>query len=227
MESMYQQLRSLPLFQGASDTQMKALVEKVPFHFTTYAPGETILEAGQPCTHVCFIVSGSARLTFTTRGLQVTLHQTLHAPGVIAPDYLFGRTTCYPFTVTAYEQCGIMRLLKSDYVKILQSDKVFLFNILNYLSHNSQKFTIAAQSMMHASLTERLALMIGTLTQPQATNINLSFKQKDLCALLGAQRTTLIHTLDQLQAEGLITYTATSLTVLKPHDWSRMYKPTD
>ena len=72
--------------------------------------------------------------------LKFCISHELRAPEVIAPDYLFGLDTSYPFTLRAIENCGILQLSKNDYVEMLQSDKVFLYNILNYLSRNSQMF---------------------------------------------------------------------------------------
>ena len=126
----------LPLFQGVSAQQLSALVEKMPFHFLKYNDGERIIADGDTCTHVRFVVSGRVRVQMCFRHLQVQVSQTLEAPNVLAPDYLFGLDTSYPFTVTALGECGIMQLRKADYIRVIQSDKVFLFNILNYLSRN-------------------------------------------------------------------------------------------
>ena len=36
MNSMYQQMMQLPLFQGVSTEKITALVEKLPFHFLKF-----------------------------------------------------------------------------------------------------------------------------------------------------------------------------------------------
>ena len=62
MNSMYQQLMQLPLFQGVSTEKITALVEKLPFHFLKFRNGDQIFAAGEPCTHIKFIVSGHPSL---------------------------------------------------------------------------------------------------------------------------------------------------------------------
>ena len=47
-----------------------------------------------------------------------------------------------------------------------------------------------------------------------AEDIVLKYKQKDLCVLLGTQRTTLIATLDKLSDRGLVEYDSNSLRIL-------------
>jgi len=214
MNSMYQQLMQLPLFQGVSTEKITALVEKLPFHFLKYHNGESIINAGDPCTTIKFIVSGKARLVTPFTSLRVSLSQTLSTPQVIAAEYLFGRETVYPYSATAEGGCGILQLRKSDYIKIVNSDKVFLFNILNYLSSGSQRATSAVLTISDGSVAERLAMQIDSLSIAGSTDIELQYKQKDLCTLLATQRTTLIATLDKLSEEGILEYDSNTLHLL-------------
>ena len=214
MNSMYQQLMQLPLFQGVSTEKITALVEKLPFHILKFRNGDQIFAAGEPCTHIKFIVSGQARLEMPFRKLRVTLSQTLTTPHVLAPEYLFGVENAYPYTAVAEGACGILQLRKSDYVKMVSGDKVFLFNILNYLSSAGQRSISSAMAIADGSVTERLATLIDTLVVNGATDIMLSYKQKDLCSLLGTQRTTLVATLDKLSDDGIVEYDSGNLRIL-------------
>lgn len=213
---MYQQLMQLPLFQGVGSDKITALVEKLPFHFLKLRNGEQVFAAGDPCTHIKFIVSGKVRLEMPFRNLRISLLQTLSTPHVLAPEYLFGIENSYPYTAVAQGDCGILQLRKGDYIKMVNSDKVFLFNILNYLSTASQRTISSAISVTDGSVAERLAALIDTLTVAGATQVQLVFKQKDLCSLLGTQRTTLVATLDKLCDEGIIEYESGSLSVEDP-----------
>ena len=214
MNSMYQQLMQLPLFQGVSTDKITALVEKLPFHFLKYYNGEQVLQAGDTCTHLKFIVSGRVRLTTPCDHLRVTFSQTLSSPHVLAAEYLFGRETVYPFSAVADGPCGILQLLKSDYIKMVNTDKVFLFNILNYLSSGSQRNVSSVLSARNGSVIERLAILVDTLTVTGSTDITLNYKQKDLCSLLGTQRTTLVASLDKLQEKDILEYDSNEMRVL-------------
>ena len=217
MNSMYQQLMQLPLFQGVSAEKITSLVEKLPFHFLKYRNGEQVLTMGDACTHIKFVVSGKVRVEMPCAHLRVTIEQTLTTPNVLAPEYLFGRETVYPFSVYADGPCGILQLLKSDYVKMINSDKVFLFNILNYLSSGSQRSVSSSLSVKDGSVSERLAILVQSLVIAGASDVVLRYKQKDLCALLGTQRTTLITMLDKLSDDGIVEYDSNAMTVLDMH----------
>ena len=214
MNSMYQQLMQLPLFQGVSTEKITELVEKLPFHFLKYRSGEQIVAAGDPCTHIRFIVSGKVRLETSSSRLKVSLEQILATPNVLAPDYLFGRDTTYPFSAFAEGSCGILQLLKGDYIKMINTDKVFLFNILNFLSSGSQRGAAMALAARDGSVEERLAMLMNVLVAPGATDVVLKFKQKDLCSLLGTQRTTLVSMLDRLSEQEILEYDSSEMRFL-------------
>ena len=97
---------------------------------------------------------------------------------------------------------------------MINTDKVFLFNILNYLSSGSQRGLSSSLSVRDGSVGERLAILVNNLMVPGATDITLRYKQKDLCALLGTQRTTLIATLDKLSDEDILDYDSNELRLL-------------
>lgn len=214
MNNKYLQLLQLPLFQGISADKITALVEKLPFHFLKFNGGEQIFAAGDPCTHVKFVVSGQVRLETPFSRLRITLRQTLASPQVLAPDSLFGRENNYPCSAVANGPCGILQLRKSDYTTMVSSDKVFLFNILNYLSSGSQRGTALTLAIKDGSVAERLAMLMDLLVVNGAEDIVLHYKQKDLCSLLGTQRTTLITTLDKLSDEGIIEYDSNEMRIL-------------
>ncbi len=96
MDSMYEILMSLPLLKGASHEKISEIAGMAKFHFLKYADGETIINAGEPCTHIKFIINGSARIEISNSDARFRTLSTLTGPEVIAPDFLFGPHTIYP-----------------------------------------------------------------------------------------------------------------------------------
>lgn len=213
MDTMYEILMRLPLFHGVSYAKLSEVVGSTKFHFLKYLKGDTIVEAGQPCTHIKFIISGSARVSIVNADGRFRVSQTLDKPDVIAPEYLFGRATRYPVTAVALEPTGILQIEKQEYVKILNSDPVFLFNMLNILSVNAQKSVDGVLALTTGSLEERIAFWIVALTQRQGTDIVLSCRQRDLYSLFGVQRSSFIATLEAMKARGLIDYTQHEINI--------------
>lgn len=213
MNSMYEILMGLPLFQGVSHSKISELIEKIKFHFLKYLNNEQFIEASDSCNQIKFLISGKARLEIFNQNRRIRISQTLSAPNVIGVEYLFGRSTVYPYNVYAEPDAGILQIEKADYLEILKSDSIFLFNMLNYLSRNSQTPMEAVLSLTSGSIAERFAFWITSLTYKNASNIVVNCKQKDMYTMLGVQRSSFMNMLNELKEMDIVDYTPTSIDI--------------
>lgn len=211
---MLEQLMELPLFRGASISRMSKTVGESKFHFLKYPAGETFLSVGDKCEHVTFILNGRVRATIEKNNGRFAVSQTLTAPTIISPDFLFGRITSYPFTARAIDSVSIIQISKSDFIKILDSDHVFLFNFLNMLSVDGQKGIGGILALTTAEVDQRIAYWISALTQPDATDIVLSCRRRDLCSLFSVQRNTFETALESMEQKGILEYDVKELRIL-------------
>lgn len=218
MESMYEILKGLPLFHGATTERISDIVGKAKFHFLKYLAGQRIVTAGEQCSHVIFVISGKVRSTIANSTERFKVSQTLSAPAVIAPEFLFGRATNYPCDVDALTDVGILQISKNDYITILNRDHVFLYNFLNILSMNAQKSVDGILSLSSGDLEERIAFWIIALTQSNGTDIKVSCRQRDLYSLFGVQRSSFMATLESMKQRGIIDYTQNEIIVLSRPD---------
>lgn len=207
MSSMYEVLMDLPLFQGVSHTKISELIEKIRFNFLKYLNNEKFISANDSCQQLRFLISGKARIEIFNMNRRIRVLETISGPNVIGAEYLFGKTTAYPYNVYAEPEAGILQIEKSDYLKIIKSDSVFLFNMLNYLSRNSQTPMEAVLSLTSGSIAERLAFWITSLTYRNATDIVIHSKHKDMYTMLGIQRSSFINTLSELKEKATSTLT--------------------
>ena len=210
---MYKILMSLPLFNGIGHDEISKIAESTKLHFLKYRQGESIVTLGEPCSHIKFIISGCVQSTITSQDGGFSISQILDAPNVIMPDFMFGRSTQYPCTVTALQPTGILQISKADYMTILSSDKIFMFNFLNILSGNSQKAIIGAFAN---TIEQQIALKVVALTQSQGRDIIV--KCADLAAFLNTTQQQLNSTLESLKQRKIIDYNPTEITVLSRTD---------
>lgn len=195
------------MFKGVSSEMISRIVSEVKFHFLTFAPGEVIAEAGHPCTHLKCVISGQALLTAVNANRRMTVRQTLPAPAVIAPDFFFGRRTVYPCRAVAggNSDCGILQFDKADFLKILNTDSIFMYNFLNMLSVSAQRSSDGVMALSSASLEERVAYWIVALTQPGAVSVALECKLRHFAGMLGVSRSMLVSALESMQNRGILT----------------------
>ena len=109
---------------------------------------------------------------------------------------------------------GILKIAKADYLKMLNSDPVFLFNFLNTLSSNGQKALQGILSLTTGDIDERIAYWIGALTQPGAYDIVLTCRKRDLCSLFGMPRTVFDASLRSMKERNLLDYTSRELSIV-------------
>lgn len=219
MTSMFELLLELPLFRGVSHSRMAQVVGQAKFHFLKYPAGETIVRADEPCMHLCCVISGRVRSTIVNESGRFSVSQTLNAPAVLSPEFLFGRRTSHPADVEALDDVSLLKISKSDFVKILYSDEVFLFNYLNTLSVSAQKSVEGMLSLTNGSLAERIAFWIVALTQPDGVDISMQCRMRDLCAIFGVQRAVFDASLSQMSDEGILSYDSRQINV---HDRRRL-----
>ncbi len=214
LNSMYENLMGLPLFNGVSYNRISEIVGNTKLAFMKYLPGETIVQAGAPCTNLMFVIGGRVRLTIRNNSDRFSLGQTLEAPTVVSPDFLFGRNTLFPATVSAIDTVSIMQIEKNDFISIIRSDEVCLYNYLNFISTNAQKAVDGVLALTTGSLEERIAFWIIALSQRDAKEIVLSCRQRDLYTLFGVQRSSFMSTLDSMKERGLIDYSPNEIRVM-------------
>ncbi len=213
MSSMFETLMELPLFKGAGIDSLSKIVGSCKFHFLKYTPGETIYDAGTECQYITFIISGAIRITIDSLDGRLTVAQTINAYDVISPEFLFGRTTTYPGKVVAIDTVSILQIPKADYLNILNTDKIFLFNYLNQLSMSAQKSLDGVLAVSSGDIRQRIAYWVSILTQPRSTDIEIECRQRDLAGLFGVQRTSIREALEAMKVEGLLDYNPTHIMV--------------
>lgn len=214
MSSMFELLMNLPLFRGVSRSRIAEVVGSAKFHFLKYPKGKTVVRAGEECTHLAFVISGSVRSEISNSSKRFSVSQTLKAPSAIAPDFLFGRTTRYPGTVVALTDCSILKISKVDYIRILNADQVFMFNFLNTLSVNAQKALDGILALTSGGLDERIAFWIIALTQPGSEDIELTCKTRDLCNLFSVQRNVFDAACHEMEQRNLIRYSPRKIEIV-------------
>ena len=217
MDSMFDTLMTLPLFRGVSQERMAETVGKAKFHFLKYLPNTTFIDAGERCTYLKFMLGGSARITTANADGRFKVAQTLTAPEVICPDFLFGIATSYPCSATAIDMVNILQVDKSDYLNILSSDPIFLINYLNYLATNAQKTIDGVMSITMGDVETRLALWVLCLTQARATDIVFTARTRDLCSVFGMQRSSFNAAMSDLADRGFITFNGQEIRVTSRH----------
>lgn len=213
MDSIFETLLDLPLLRGVSRERIAETAGATKFHFLKYRPGDVIIAPGQQFTHMVFLLSGRVRIATTSPDGRFCVGQTLTGPDVVLPHHLFGRITTSPGSATALDACSIMQVDKNSWLKILNSDPIFMLNYLNSLSCGTQNVVEGVLAVASGSVAERLAAWVVCMTQPGATDIVVGSTGRDLCSVFGVSRTSFASAMERLSERGLIRYANNEIVV--------------
>lgn len=170
---MFETIVNLPLFRGISEAQLLQVIGQCKMHFQTVPAGKVVLNAGEVCTHLSFVVSGIVRATFTSADGRLSLSQSVKGPEVLFPHYLFGLTTARPATVRSVSEVVLLHVSKNDLMKLLSFSDVALINYLNTLCGSAQRGFRDVLNSTGSDLRRRLASRVCALTKPQCFDIVL------------------------------------------------------
>jgi len=184
MNKMYDLLLQLPIFQGLSYDQLTGIVEKIPFSFNRYAPGETIHAQGDLCDGVLFVLSGTVRQITPTFGERVKIVQDFAGPHTLSFYYLFGAETHSNSELVAVDQVGMMHVEKAFFLKMLQQNTLMLVNVMNMLSTHAQKQHVAMEFTGLEDPTLRLASWLLAFTDRKAARITIEAQEESWQSLL-------------------------------------------
>lgn len=202
MSTMFDTLKDLPLLKGLSNEQFYEFLEKTNLQFINYADGDTVIRSGENCEHIKFVISGELRSIRAICGGEVVITHSLPPGSVISPEYLFGIDTRFPFDAYAVGKVSMLQFRKDQYMKLLQSNDIFLMNFSNYLSLHAQRPIISYSQFYGRSLADMLALWISFYTKSGSRNISVRCSTETLGELSGIS--DIASELETLSKKGLI-----------------------
>ena len=79
METMFDTLLQLPLFQGLCHEDFTSILDKVKLHFIKHKAGETIIGNGSPCKQLRFLLKGKVSIVTTSKENIYTVIEQMEA----------------------------------------------------------------------------------------------------------------------------------------------------
>lgn len=180
MATMYETIMDLPLFKGVGKDHVSSFLEKTNISFINYAPDDIIVKPGDSSSMLRYVISGSVCIAYQNRldGLMVT---SVGGKGtLIGAERLFGIYTRSYGAVRALDEVSIMAFSKEQYVNLLNTDSIYQINFYNYLSLRCQRRISAQLEYSHDTLIGRLAIIVSSLTEAEASAITVELPVKEL-----------------------------------------------
>ena len=187
MSSMYETIMELPLFKGIGEEQLSHMLEKTCVNFKKYEGGEEIAKARDNVKNVDFILSGKVKVLYKMSHYPVEVEEILGKGSILGARHLFGMDTTYCGDLLAMTKVSLMRIDKSEYMNILQSDRIYMLNYVNYISAALQRCPSYLMESDDDPISRALILLGLSMTSRMAEMIKLKASKTAFATYCGVE----------------------------------------
>ncbi|WP_298072635.1 Crp/Fnr family transcriptional regulator [uncultured Bacteroides sp.] len=204
MNTIFDILLQLPLFQGFAVEDFTRILEKVKLHFAKQKTGETLVQEGTPCDRLIFILNGN--IAATTKSVQehYSLTEYFEAPYLIEPQSLFGLYTTYSARYTATTPINSISINKEAVINDLLKYEIFRLNYLNIVSSQLQLLNKSTWGYTPDNIEARISNFIRTHLKRLQGSKSLKIKMEDLATIVNDTRNGVSKALNNMQDKGLL-----------------------
>lgn len=205
METMFDTLLQLPLFQGLCHEDFTNILDKVKLHFIKHKIGETIIESGSPCEQLCFLLKGEISIITTSKENIYTVVEHIEAPYLIEPYSLFGMSTTYASCYVAHTEVHTFSISKSFVISDLFKYEIFRLNYMNIVSNRAQNLyaRLWDEKSIHDLKDKIIYFFLSHCEKAQGEKI-FKVKMDNLARCLDDTRLNTSKALNELQDKGVI-----------------------
>lgn len=201
---LYDQLLQFPLFLGMSRDDITDIVGHTRFEFLKDAPHRLIIAEGSACTHLYFLLSGSVSVETHSDDGTYSITEQLAAPVILQPEAVFGYQQRYTHTYKSLSQVALLRIERSEIVRLTQDFLIFRINLLNLLATHTQKLLHRPWRRAPQSLRERIVRFISDRCVYPAGAKTIHIRMTQLAAEVGDSRLDVSRALNSLQDDDLL-----------------------
>ena len=204
MNTMFDTILQLPLFQGLTQEDFTNIVGKVKLHFTKHKPGEILAQAGETCDRLLFILKGEMSVRTSASDASYIFTEYLQGPCLIEPQSLFGMNTCYASTYTTQNETHAVCISKSFVLNELFKYDIFRLNYLNIVSNRAQIFYNRLWATAPEDTEERISRFILQHAERPQGRKELKIKMEVLAHNVNETRLAISKALNTMQEKGIV-----------------------
>ena len=154
---IYDRLLQFPLFQGMSRDDLEIVAGHTRFGFQKVAAGREVIHAGDPCTHLYFLINGTLKIETFSDDSRYSVIEQMSSPYILQQESIFGYYQRYTHNFIALTDVNFLTLDKEEVVRLSEDFLVFRLNLMNHLATQSQKLIQSLWRRSPKTLQERIS----------------------------------------------------------------------
>lgn len=194
---------------------LKTIYRKKIFKVKVYKKGEVIHFDGDQCKGLEVILDGKIVIERIDENGDLFTITELYPDDILGGNLVFSRNPYYPMTISARTDVEIIDIGKEVLFELCCDHREFLYVFLRLISGNTLILGDKIKHYANRSIRDTIWAYLRQEYYLQKTfKIRLNTTKKALAERIGVQRTSLSRELQKMKKEGLITYDATSITII-------------
>lgn len=189
-------LLRMPPFRGITEKELLSLILSPEHARRLYKPSDFIAMQGETYRSLFILCSGKVRTQMVNaEGKQLTI-ETLKAPQLLAPAFVFSSENRFPVNIEAIEKCEILVISQSAFLEFLHQYPIVMHNFLRLVSDR----TLFLSQKLNAFALQSLKSRILNYLRIHGSIRN----QQEVAQILGVARPSLARALSELAGEGCL-----------------------
>ena len=169
-----------------------------------YSKNELIIRQGEVCDALYMLTLGSVKTEMITKEGNAIGIEVIQAPRPLAPAFLFSDNNHFPVDVTSLEEVEIIKIPKSEIVRLMVTRPDFMQNYLTHNANRTQFLTHRLQLMSIKTIKGKIAHFLMDQDHNGTKPFLINETQSELAALFGIARPSLARSLSEMVQEGII-----------------------
>ena len=193
-----------PLFKDLTQKEHDEFLDRNVKEVLTYKKGETVVMQGDTINYVMLLIHGSVRTEMITMEGNILDIDILEAVVPLAPSFIYGINSKFPFDIIAAEPCIFLNISKSAWLDVMANNKQLLTNFLSLNADLTLFLTNKLQMISLKSLRKKLATFFLEKTTVENDTFILKRSRTQLAEFLGVQRQSLARSLKEMEDDDII-----------------------
>ena len=201
---IYDRLLQFPLFQGMSRDDLEIVAGHTRFGFQKVTAGRQIIHAGDPCTHLYFLINGTLKIETFSDDSRYSVIEQMSSPYILQQESIFGYYQRYTHNFYALTDANFLTLDKEEVVRLSEDFLVFRLNLMNHLATQTQKLIQSQWRRSPLSLRERIVRFLFQHTLYPAGPKTFHILMERLAEEVNDSRLNVSRALNRMQEAGVL-----------------------
>ena len=201
---IYDRLLQFPLFQGMSRDDLEIVAGHTRFGFLKVSAGRQIIHAGDPCTHLYFLINGTLKIETFSDDRRYSVTEQMSSPYILQQESIFGYYQRYTHDFYALTDANFLTLDKEEVVRLSEDFLVFRLNLMNHLATQTQKLIQSQWRRNPLSLRERIVRFLFQHTLYPAGPKTFHILMERLAEEVNDSRLNVSRVLNRMQEAGVL-----------------------